>query len=247
MIDPDKTTIQDELSFANVKTHGPVATQRFLEMIQKGETVKIAEMLATRKAPSLGINDQTYFANKRGSLLDQFNGSEAVLNHWNTEYRKRTGEDIPKGAVIFRSLAAGVGDPDAVLSHKQSLSEIKAKMKIRNIRIEGDWEQVPVAAPPKPQLVRMGADLVEKYVDDYIAENPDLQQTDRNELREMVVDKHSRKVTADDLNPSGATDFRTLAQKMYREHLQKPAIKIDTAPQPAGRGKRKTAAKAGKS
>lgn len=247
MIDPDKTTVQDELSFANVKTHGPAAVQRFLDMIQKGESVKMAEMLATRKAPSLGINDQTYFANKRGDLLDQFNGSEIVLKQWNDEYRRRTGEDIPKDAVIFRSLASGPGDPDAVLSHKQSLAEIKAKMKVRNIRIEGDWEQVPVAAPPKPQLIRMGADLVEKYVDEYIVENPDLQHEDRNELREMVIEKHSRKVSADDLSPCGATDFRTLAQKMYREQLQKPALKIDSKPEPAGRGKRKTPAKAGKS
>lgn len=247
MIDPDKTTQQDELSYANVRRHGPAATQRFLDMIARGETVKIAEMLATRKAPSLGINDQTYFKNRKGSLLDQFNGSEVVLNHWNNEYKRRTGEDIPDDAVIFRSLASGPGDPAAVLSHKHSLAEIKAKMKLRNIRIEGDWEQVPVAAPPKPQLIRMGADLVEKYVDDYIAENPDLQQTDRNELREMVVEKHSRKVTADDLNPCGATDFRTLAQKMYREQLQKPAVKIDSVSQPAGRAKRKPASKAGKS
>lgn len=224
-------SLQDELSFDNVKRHGRKATEDFLNMVADGQTVKMAEMLATRKAPSLGINDQTYMKNKPHNLLDQFGGSEILLNAWNQAYRARTGEDIPDDAFIFRGLANSIGDPAAVLSHKNSLSDIQKVMKLRNVRVEGDWDLEPVSAPPVVQETRMAPDLIKEYVDEYIAEDPSLAMKDRRELEEMVVETHSRKITQNDLEPLGTNDFGSLAEALYQRQREKSVIKID---QPGG-------------
>lgn len=226
MIDPDKTTMQDEISFANIKRYGSAAVNEFIRLIQNGESVKMAEMLVTKTPPRLGINDH-YFQRNRLSLLDQFGGSEATMRAWQKAYRERTGEELPADATILRGAARGIGDEDAVITHKHTLADVKKKLAARNLRVEGDFDMEPIPTPPRPQVIRMGADLVENYVDQYITENPDLQQEDRRELREMVIDTHSREVTVSDLNPSGATDFKTLAKKLFSEPAGRP-IQITT-------------------
>jgi len=225
MIDPDKTTVQDEISYDNVKQHGITATQEFIRLLEAGESVKMAEMLATRKAPSLGINDQTYQKNKTGGLLEQFDGSQVLLNAWNAEYKRCTGEDIPKDAVIFRGLANRPGDPEAVLTHKHSLHDVKQAMKKRGVKVEGDWEIEPESRPPVVQTTRMAPDLVDKFVNEYIAEDPALAATDRRELQEMVIEKHSRKVTQNDLEPCGTNDLKTLAKRLF----EREGKRIDTS------------------
>jgi hypothetical protein len=224
---PQNFSMQDELSFDNVKRYGRKVTEEFLNMVADGQSVKMAEMLATRKAPSLGITDQTYMKNKPQTLLEQFGGSEILLNAWNTAYRAKTGEDIPSDAFIFRGLANGIGDPAAVLSHKNSLSDIQRVMRERNVRVEGDWEIEPVSAPPVVQETRMAPDLVQEYVDDYISEDPSLASKDRRELEEMVIDRHSRVLTQSDLEPCGVNDFDSLADALYKREREKAVIKVD--------------------
>jgi hypothetical protein len=216
-------TFQDEISFENVKRHGQKATEFFLNMVENGESVKIAEMCATQHAPSLGLTDQAYMANKP-SLLDQFNGSEVLLNAWNEAYRRRTGEDIPSDAFIFRGLANDIGDPAAVMTHKHTLADVQKAMRARNIHVTGDWDIEPVPTAPIVQVHQMAPDLVEQYVNDYIKEDPALETVDRRELAEMVVDKHSRKATQNDLNPYGATDHKSLADTLFGRRAR-PAVK----------------------
>jgi hypothetical protein len=225
-VDRDIISLQDEISFDNVRGHGPAAVKEFLSLVEKGESVKMAEMLVTRRPPSLGITDQTYQKNKKGDLLSQFDGSQIVLDAWNREYKRRTGEDIPSDAVIFRGLANGTGDPAAVMTHKHSLADIKRVMKERNVPVEGDWEIVPESRPPVVQAVRMAPDLVDNYVREYIAENPDLANTDRREIEEMVIDNHSRQVTQNDLEPLGTNDFKSLAAALYRQRSNRITIPI---------------------
>jgi hypothetical protein len=219
-------SIQDELSFDNVKRMGAKATAQFLDMIADGQSVKMAEMLVTRKAPSNGITDQTYMKNKPHTLLEQFGGSQILLNAWNTAYRAKTGEDIPSDAFIFRGLSNGICYPEAVLSHKNSLSDIQRTMKDRNVRVEGDWEIEPESRAPVVQNVRMAPDLVQEYVDEYIAEDPSLATKDRRDLEEMVIETHSRKVTQNDLEPLGTNDFGSLAEALFERQREKSVIKI---------------------
>jgi len=76
------------------------------------------------------------------------------------------------------------------------------------------------------QAVRMAPDLVDNYVREYIAENPDLANTDRREIEEMVIDNHSRQVTQNDLEPLGTNDFKSLAAALYRQRSNRITIPI---------------------
>lgn len=214
----EKFTLQDELSFANVKAYGPEVTERFLQMIENGESVRMAEMLATQKAPSAGITDQIYQRN-RAPLLDQYHGSEVVMEEARRNYRAITGENMPVDAIPQRGLCRFPGDPRYTLTHKNTLDDIKRHAEEDGRMVQGDWEHTPAPRPPKVQLTRMAPDLVEKYVNEYIAEDPSLLKYDRQELEEMVIDKHSRKITQNDLEPLGTTDSRTLAETLFARKL----------------------------
>lgn len=232
MIDPKKLTVQDELSFANVKAHGPEVTERFLRMIENGESVRMAEMLATQKAPSAGITDQIYQRN-RAPLLDQYHGSETVMEEARRNYRRLTGENMPVDAIPQRGLCRFPGDPRYTLTHKNTLADIKRHAEEDGRVVQGDWEHTPAPRPPKVQLTRMAPDLVEKYVNEYIAEDPSLLKYDRRELEEMVIDKHSRKITQNDLEPYGAHDSRSLAETLFARKLP-PVVKTGGSAGKAG-------------
>jgi len=220
--DPTKVSVQDELQYEAVKAKGPAAVMQFIEMLEKGETVRMAAMLATQSPPTTGISDQIYQRNKR-SLIDQFNGSEIVMNQWKAEYKRSTGEDLPDDAVIFRGLANRPGDPEAVLTHKHSLQDIQNAMRRRNIKVEGeDWSLDPVSAPPKVQDIVIGEDLIAKYAQEAIDENPELLHTmSKQELREMVIDRHGRKVDQSNLTPHGCEDFKSLCNKVFNKETGK--------------------------
>jgi hypothetical protein len=209
-------SLAEEIEFDAVKSHGPVAVQQFTKLLLAGESPRMAAMLATRTAPRLGINDQTYMANKP-SLLEQFNGSEIVMENWKRQYKLRTGEDLPDDAYIFRGLADGPGDPSAVLTHKVSLSDIKRMCHEKGKYVEGDWDITPEERPPVIQETKLAPDIVERYRAEYIAENPDLAHMDQEELRAQIVETHGVRRTADDLEPFGATSFADLNRKLFGE------------------------------
>lgn len=215
MIDPDNTTVSDEISFSTVKQYGAAAVNKFIELLEKGESVKMAEMLVTRTPPRLGITEHTYQRN-RVSLLEQCSGSPVVLKQWQDQYRRETGEELPSDAILMRSLARHAGDREAVISHKHSLADVMRMARRRNLKVEGDWNIDPnPSIAPEVQKYRMDPALVETYVDEYIKDNPDMAEMSRNEIREFVVDKHSRKVDVDDFKPHGASNFKELAGKLF--------------------------------
>jgi len=208
------TTQREELEYEGVKSHGPGAVAEFARLLGKGESVSMAAMLATRTPPALGNSDQTFNRNRR-SLLEQFGGNTRMLEMYNTNYRAETGEDIPGDAFVFRGLAKYPGDPGAILTHKHTLADVKKVMQARNVEIEGDWDQTPVSQAPKPQEVRMRGDLVEKYAEEYVQEQPDLAKMDLRELKEMVVETMAPKVDEGCLNPMGVTDHEALSEKVF--------------------------------
>lgn len=205
----------DQLQFDAVKACGRDAVMRFVEMVQKGESVRMAAMLATHKPPGKGFDDQVYQKNRK-SLLEQFDNSPEVLRAWNAQYRKETGEDIPPDAVVFREFAQRIGDSRCVLTHKNSMDDIKKYLRERNVQVEGSFDMESQPEAPVVQEVRLADDLVEQCVDEYIAEDPELAHEDRNELREMVIDKHSHPMaTTSDLNPLGTENFKQLSTALF--------------------------------
>jgi hypothetical protein len=206
---------QDQLQFDAVKACGHEAVIRFIEMVQKGESVKMAAMLATQKPPGRGFDDNLYQKNSK-SVLEQLDGSKELYKAWNDQYRKETGENIPPGAVINRGLAHHIGDSKVVLTHKWSMADIVRTMKERGCEVEGDIDIESAPAAPVVQEVRLADDLIENCVEEYIVEDPELALQDRDELREMVVDKHSKPIaTASNLNPMGTKNFKDLSACLF--------------------------------
>lgn len=231
---PRPEALQDEIAFDSVKQHGHDAVEFFIEMLKKGESVRMAAMLATRTPPRLGINDHTYQSNKV-DLLTQCSGSPAVLHAWKTNYKRVTGEELPDDAVLFRGLAQYPGDPKAVLSHKTSLTEIKEHVRMRGAESHGDWDIERPDAPPKVQEVDIAPDIIERYRAEYIQENPDLAHANQDDLTEEIIDTHSRRLTPDDIRPYGTDDFESLSQKLFGKGGGKAPIQITSgAEQPAG-------------
>ena len=212
---PKKLSTRDEIQFQAVRAKGTAAVERFVQMLKDGQSVSMAAMLATQSPPRTGICDQVYQKNRR-SLLDQCDGSPIVLKAWRDGYRRRTGEELPSDAVLFRGLAREPGDPEAILTHKHSLQDMQQSLRSRGVRVEGeDWEIEPEPTPPVVQEITIGEDLIQRYMAEDVMDDPSLGELPAQELREKVIAEHGRKVTQSDLSPYGASTFSELAEKVF--------------------------------
>jgi len=188
-------TTRDRLDFDAVERAGEHAVSRYDAMVAAGETPSLAAMLATRKPPGSGIDDRLVMANA-GSVYKQFENCPEMLEMYRKNYRASTGEDLPADAVVYRGLAQYPGDPGAVVTHKRSLQEVKDTMYQRGCEVHGDWEVHPPQMPPKPQEVRIGEDIVQRYMTEYRQE-PGYERASDQELREEILHRHAPVVTAD--------------------------------------------------
>lgn len=205
--------MRDELQWLAVKQAGPEAVARFDDMISKGQTVAMAAMLATRKAPSSGVDDRMVMANAP-RLADQFKGCPQMLELWKKRYRQRTGEDLPDDAVVFRTCADEPGDADVVVTHKHSLQEVKEKLAARGKEVHGDWEVTPMQKAPEVQKVRINDTAMARYMAEYRAD-PAYEKASDAELREEIIGTHTKVVTADEVM-SAPTDPVAWAEECFR-------------------------------
>ena len=218
----ENPTIQEELAFDAVKQAGPGPYQRFIDMLTTGESISMAAMLATQHAPSLGINDSTYFRNQRGNWADQMTPEVAAA--WNRQYRAETGEDIPGDAVIMRGLASHQGDSRVVLTHKNTLSDVKRVMKDRNLNVEGDWEIKAIPVPPTPQNIRMDRTLIEETKATYIKEDPSFAEMDQGELEDMIVENHTIKVGPNEIEQCRNKTFADITREVWERSNRRITI-----------------------
>ena len=198
--------MRDELEWIAVQQSGPDAITRFNEMLEKGESVSMAAMLATKAPPSSGVDERLVQRNA-GSLEQQFAGCPEMLNLYRKNYRAKTGEDLPADAVVYRSLVKYPGDPDAIVTHKHSLDEVKKAMKARNVEVHGDWEnhQVKGLTPPKPQEVLINDTAMERYKAEYRMESEEYCKIDERDLEAEIIHNHTKVVTADEVMSVPAT------------------------------------------
>lgn len=189
--------VQEEIQFEAVKRCGAAAIALYHKMRSKGETPKMAAMLATRKAPGTGVDDRMVFANAP-SVTEQFKGCPEMLALYRKKYREKTGEDLPEDAVVYRSLVSEPGDPEAIVTHKHSLAEVKEAMRRRNAQVEGDWEIHPVQAPPQPQVCRISDMAMARYKAEYRMEEQ-YRDVDERDIEAEIIHRHTKVVTADDV------------------------------------------------
>lgn len=229
----ENPTVAEMVAYDAVQKLGPLAIDWFAKLLANGESIMMAAMLVTRTPPRLGITDDTMRKGVGGKWWEGM--SEVSAYAWNAEYRKRTGENIPEGAVILRSFAKGIGDHEVVLTHKHGLKDIQRVLRERNVTAYGDGWEVEAKDPElKPQLSRIAPDLVEGLRQEYIKDDPALAHKDQQELREMIVEKHGSPEVKDVPKQCGKEAFAALSRKVWQE---KRRITVSTSPsRPAGDG-----------
>jgi hypothetical protein len=189
--------LRDELEWDAVQQAGPAAVESFEKMIAQGESISMAAQFATCRPPSGGYDEQLVQRNTK-SVTEQFKGCGPMLDLYRKNYKAQTGESLPEDAVVYRSLAKYPGDPGCIVTHKQSLSDVKKIMKERNEQVEGDWENHPISEAPQPQVVRMNENVMARYKAEYKMESEEYAKLDERELEEHIIDTHTSLVTADD-------------------------------------------------
>jgi len=193
---------RDQSDFEAVWHKGPTAVA-FFEQIVGAEGVRMAAMLASRSAPTSGVDDRMVMANS-GSVEETFRGSPEMLNLYRAQYRRETGEDLPADAVVYRGIVSYPGESGAIVTHKRSLQEVKEYLKARGRDVHGDWDVTGDQVAATPQVVRMGPDIMSRYKAEYRAEGGWENATDRD-LEEEILHKHAPVVTADDVHNAPAT------------------------------------------
>jgi hypothetical protein len=207
-------TRRENLEWAAVQESGPEAVARFDKMLAEGQSVSMAAMLATQSPPRTGIDDRTVQANSK-SVTEQFRGCDAMLNLYRQNYKAKTGENLPEDAVVYRGLAKYPGDPDCIVTHKHTLSDVKKAMRARNEQVEGDWEVHPVQAPPKPQEVLINDNVMARYKAEY-RQLPEYEKATDKDLEAEITHKHTKVVTADDVM-STAKNIEEASKKVFGE------------------------------
>jgi hypothetical protein len=173
-----------DMAATSLMSNGKNRVVFFLELVAKGESPKMAEVLATQSPPGIGITDDIYIAdqNRHGrTILDQFNGNEAQLKIFAKELKKKgytlksTDKYIPTAATEF-------ADPKAILNHGQnSLKKLSEKKETPPTRVKACGGK------------RLNEKIVRRIMQEKFAKDPGLRFKDTRELRESIIDKHGTK------------------------------------------------------
>lgn len=190
-------TMRDNLEYDAVVNAGPHAVEAFERMLANGESVSMAATLATRTPPRTGVDDRIIQANTP-SVSEQFRGCEPMLDLYRKNYKMKTGENLPEDAVVYRGLAKYPGDPDCIVTHKNTLSDVKRRMRERNEWVEGDWENHPEQQCPEGQKVAMNDVAMARYKSEYRA-LPEYENVDERDLEAEILHNHSRPMSGEDL------------------------------------------------
>lgn len=147
---------------------------------------RIMEMLLSQCPPGHSGTDKTFWEGKvNGHSVDEAIKSGDYIR------AKRAGVDT-SGKLYVSGIAdrRGPGDPSAWVS---GLDDLRAVVKRRGITCEGIVKnRGPEVEPNKP--VPLAEDIVERVIKREVKANPNLKKKPRQELREMVIAKHGRKV-----------------------------------------------------
>jgi hypothetical protein len=190
-------TRRENLEWMAVQDAGPDAIAAFDRMLAKGESVAMAAQLATRRPPRTGVNEGILHSNM-GSVTQQFKGCEPMLQMYRQNYKAATGENLPEDAIVYRGLARYPGDPDCIVTHKHTLSEVKQKAKEHNFRVEGDWENHPRQQCPEGQVTPMSDMAMSRYKAEY-RQLPEFERVDERDLEAEIISKHAKVMTGEQM------------------------------------------------
>lgn len=174
------------------------ADQHYDRCIANGCSPKLAEMLASRRAPA-SRTDNDWFRGK-GKLLEQFGGNEYVTAGVVTA-AKAHGYSPNENDVYMAGLARFTGDPQAFVPACGGTGHVKKLIEDRDVEpvVAPGWESVfghkPQRDPKPTKKTKLAKDLVDRGVRQLLKKDPGLAVRPVQELRERVTEERSVKVT----------------------------------------------------
>lgn len=176
-----------------VQEAGLQAVAIFEASVAKGNSVRLATMLALRKAPGADTDDQ--FLASQGTLLKQFDGNEAALK-MHIESAQKHGYTPGVNDVYLPQLAQFSGDPRAHVKSKgeairyaESLGvgcTYMGKEMLKSRQPERDWMETADV---------MSDDLVAEALPKLLAEDSSLKKRSKQEQKEAVLERHGGTIT----------------------------------------------------
>ncbi len=158
----------------------------YLDMISKGTSPKMAEMLAMQQAPGIGITNTQYLQdqNRWGtSILDRMNGDHRAVERLRKGLAKK-GYKLKADDHYISSAANGFADPNAIVNSHQTFSELEKRVE--------ESAKIRAETPPK-EKVALNPQIVERIRQRKISENPDLARKDQREVIAGIINDHGSK------------------------------------------------------
>jgi len=162
----------------------PGAQQRYEDSRDAGSSHRFAAMCAERRGPSVIGTDSAFMSGlENGRQFEE-------MPELGDEYKRRAEAICPgctHGKVYKSGLAEFPGDPEAWISGR---SDVLRVAKERNYTVRGMVEHEGHEPPPKKSPA-LSDRVANGLIRDAIAENPSLAVKPKEELREMVVERHA--------------------------------------------------------
>lgn len=146
----------------------PTKEAFYRNLIAKGESPRLAEMLAARQAPGIGMTDSIFLQGRWNGGI----GDEQVAELYRS--RARAAGVNPEGKAYCSQLASYPGDPRAWVD---SVADVKRVAGEKGLQLEGGinytppgFETGPVDAPPSTYKVDQA--IVEDHLKAELANTP---------------------------------------------------------------------------
>lgn len=178
---------------SDIEAAGDFVVFFYIDCVLRGESPRMAEMLALRQPPRL-MTDDVYLAG-RGTLEQQFPNEQqrnlvikaAMANGYK-----------PKHTDVYEpNLARFAGDPEAFVNHGQGRGHVQKVLEQRGLpdltgTVKSKYRQ-PEEDPWENPKHRLAPDIVERHIRQKVKDNPDLARVDKRDLAADVIAKHGSK------------------------------------------------------
>lgn len=164
----------------------------YVAMRENGQPHGFAAMLVTQSPPACRT-DNTFFENR--GTLDQQLGRE--VNHY-TEIAEQNGYRPGARDVYEPGLARFQGDPEAFVPATGGRAHVKKVLEKRGYRVtNGVGVPSGICATPLESLEPVKSkplanDIIRENAKRILKEEPDKRKLSKNELRELVVERHGK-------------------------------------------------------
>lgn len=188
-----KYTMSDKVKLREVEAWPQSLQERFWGMVDAGQSVSMAHMLASRQSPGLATDDQ--FLNQEFSLKNRVSSAAQRKNI--LKKARAAGICVDETCRYEPGLGKGPADPTSWFKHGEGKAELQKRLNARganavhNLPV-GIKAPTPHNKPPAP-TPGLAPDLVNEIERNMVAQDPALATKDRRKLREMIIDKHGTK------------------------------------------------------